>query len=102
MESKCLQIKLYRKSQWKHALFLPSNEKEVHFSLSEQHREEKNTEEKQKLKLWLAKQQQQQKNTIPPKKNLKNKTKATKPTTCWGNPKWIPWSFSIDKEETKL
>lgn len=80
MESKCLQIKLYRKSQWKHALFLPSNEKEVHFSLSEQHREEKNTEEKQKLKLWLAKQQQQQKNTIPPpKKTLKTKQKLQNP-----------------------
>lgn len=54
MESKCLQIKFYRKSQWKHVLFLSSNEKEVHFSLSNYHREEKNTEEKQKLKLWLA------------------------------------------------
>lgn len=67
MESKCLQIKLYRKSQWKHALFLPSNEKEVHFSLSEQHREEKNTEEKQKLKLWLAKKEKNKKKYPPPK-----------------------------------
>lgn len=92
MESKCLQIKFYRKANESMYYFcLPM--KKRYISRSASIIEKKRREAKTKAVISKKQQRQQKPHRIP---------KTTKPTKCWGNPKWIPWSLNIDKEETKL